>query len=403
MKEVKIEEWLKKNVGLDDNWEVLDVKFYLYPTTINSTVGYKGPFVCPVCGMECTRYDTRRRTWRDIDFGDSVTNITAIIPRMNCPNHGVREIEVPWSGRSSNLTRRFEIECLNHSLAMPVHLAAGLLNLSDRTIWKIIRRDSDYGMRSLDLTEMRAVCIDETSSEKGHNYISLFVNPATGGIVFATIGRDHSTIVEFKIWLIHHGCNPDTIGVVCCDMSPAYIKGIRECFPNATIVFDKFHVVKTCNDTLDMVRKKSGLKGKKGKGLRFCFLKNREELDEDTRARIDSVMDDYFYIGKAYSIKESIRDLYAISDPLIARQVLYSIIDRCLDSENDDIFDLGITLDRHSEGILAWFNTKINNGISEGNNSVIQAMKRTARGFSEPENMIALIYLRNFAKNGISY
>lgn len=39
------------------------------------------------------------------------------------------------------------------------------------------------------------------------------------------------------------------------------------------------------------------------------------------------------------------------------------------------------TIKRHWIGILAWMESKINNGILEGLNSVLQAAKRKARGY----------------------
>ena len=51
------------------------------------------------------------------------------------------------------------------------------------------------------------------------------------------------------------------------------------------------------------------------------------------------------------------------------------------------------TVKRHQDGILRWFNIKIDNGLLEGINSVVQAAKAKARGYRSIRNLKAMVYL----------
>ena len=51
------------------------------------------------------------------------------------------------------------------------------------------------------------------------------------------------------------------------------------------------------------------------------------------------------------------------------------------------------TLEAHWEGVLRWHHSRINNGLLEGLNSLIQAAKRRARGYRSTRNYKAMIYL----------
>ncbi len=51
------------------------------------------------------------------------------------------------------------------------------------------------------------------------------------------------------------------------------------------------------------------------------------------------------------------------------------------------------TIEKHWPGIVRWFDSRANNGILEGLNSLIQAAKRRARGYRTVENLIAMVYL----------
>ncbi len=52
---------------------------------------------------------------------------------------------------------------------------------------------------------------------------------------------------------------------VSVDMWAGFPKVIEEVFPNAVVVFDRFHVMKLVNETLNEIRIKTGLKDKKSR------------------------------------------------------------------------------------------------------------------------------------------
>ena len=61
----------------------------------------KGQLVpCAQCGALCKRHDEKRREWRDRDLLGWRTVLHAAVPRANYPKHGIRQIEVPWAGKS---------------------------------------------------------------------------------------------------------------------------------------------------------------------------------------------------------------------------------------------------------------------------------------------------------------
>ena len=89
--------------------------------------------------------------------------------------------------------------------------------------------------------------MDETSRAKRHNYVTLFADLKEKRTVFVAEGKGHGTVNDFAADLAEHGGDPSNIKDVSCDMSPAFIKGVCETFPEARITFDKFHVVKLIN------------------------------------------------------------------------------------------------------------------------------------------------------------
>lgn len=128
---------------------------------------------------------------------------------------------------------------------------------------------------------------------------------------------------------------------------------------------------------------------------------NKESLAEtgDFEQRVKEVLGSYKDIGRGYGVKEAVRDIYDIKNPDHARVFLRALAGYCVNTEIEDIVSFGELICRHYDGILAWYETNMNNGYCEGTNSVIQSMKCSARGFTNIENMISLIYLKSSIKH----
>ena len=136
------------------------------------------------------------------------------------------------------------------------------------------------GPEKADHSQVKQVGMDETSRRRGHNYVSLFVDLDSPRVLFATDGKDASTVKRFKQDLIAHGGDPSSIEEMCCDMSPAFISGVEKQFPEAQLTFDKFHVMKIINDAVDQVRREEINDRPELKGTRYIWLKNQTNLKE---------------------------------------------------------------------------------------------------------------------------
>ena len=74
-------------------------------------------------------------------------------------------------------------------------------------------------------------------------------------VIFVTEGKDAETIAAFGQHLTSHGGKIADIKNACIDMSPAFIAGVTDHLPKATITFDKFHVVAHASKAVDEMRR----------------------------------------------------------------------------------------------------------------------------------------------------
>ena len=176
-------------------------------------------------------------------------------------------------------------------------------------------------------------------------------------------------------------------------MSPAFISGINDTFPNASITFDKFHVMKLMNEAIDKVRREEQSHNVLLKKTRYLWLKNPENLTIRQNETFGSLKNLRLKTLKAYSIKLALRDFWN-QDQHSAEGYLKRWYFWATHSRLNPVIDCAKTIKKHWNGVTNYIKTKISNGILEGTNSLIQAAKDSARGFRSTKNFIITIYLR---------
>jgi len=97
--------------------------------------------------------------------------------------------------------------------------------------------------------------IDETSTRKGHHYVTLGVDMDAGRVNHVSEGKGKACVQRIRDHLETKGTPPEQIQQASMDLSPAFIAGVKDAFPNAEITFDRFHVVRLLNEAMDNVRK----------------------------------------------------------------------------------------------------------------------------------------------------
>ena len=95
-------------------------------------------FACPECGDPCKAHDFKEFTWRHLNIFQHHCQITAKVPRTDCPEHGVKRMTVPWARDGSGFTLLFEQAALMLAREMPVLTAARIMEVADKRLWRII-------------------------------------------------------------------------------------------------------------------------------------------------------------------------------------------------------------------------------------------------------------------------
>jgi len=150
---------------------------------------------------------------------------------------------------------------------LPVTEVSKQSKVSQDRIWHLIRSRVKEAWEKTDWSSVKRLGVDETSTRKGRRYGTAFLEidgeetqRGQGGskvarLLFFTPGKDKATFVEFCGELKNRGIEQSQIEEVAMDMSRAFIAGAGEHFPDASLCFERFHVMKLCGKAVDAVRK----------------------------------------------------------------------------------------------------------------------------------------------------
>jgi transposase len=340
-------------------------------------------------------YDTKDKIWRHLNFFEHECYLHARVPRVKLADGKVKLIQTPWEGLSNGFTLLFEALLLQLCQAMPINKVANITRTSDDKLWDMLDRYIDKTRKYEDFKDIESIGMDETSRAKGHEYITLFVDLQKRRTIFITEGKDNTTVKRFAEDFKEHNGEVDNIKNVSCDMSPAFIKGVKENLPLSEITFDKFHILKIINGAVNSVRKQEVATNKLLTGTKYIWLKNYNNLTKKQKETLDSLTMSNMNMKtmRAYNIRQSFQDIYQASSQKEFVTYLNKWYFWATHSRLEPIIKAAKTLKRHWDGIVKWYESKINNGILEGLNSVIQAAKSKARGYRTFKNYKIIVYL----------
>ncbi len=244
-------------LGIGAPWFVAGADFNAQARTLAIQVDFRpgSRFNHPEVAGEHPVHDTQLKRYRHLNFFQHECVLEVRVPRVKLPDGSVRLIEPPWAGKLSGFTLLFEALVLCLCREMPFAAVARLVGESWHRVAAIAERYVALALAEADYSTVRELAIDETSKARGHDYVTIAADTARRAVIFVTETREAAAIERLAADLAAHGGEPQAIGAVSIDMSPAYIKGVAEHLPNASVTFDKFHVIAHASHALDLTRR----------------------------------------------------------------------------------------------------------------------------------------------------
>lgn len=378
-------------------WFIREIDVHKGTKSVNVFIDYEEgtTFKCPNCEQACKVHDSRYRVWRHLNMMDYRCYLNVKLPRIKCDRHKVLVIgEIPWGRLNIHFTHLFEQEVMRLCQEMSVSAAAKHLGEVDTTLWSIFHYQIEQAKKKqLDFSEVRRICVDETASKRGHNYVTIFSDADSGDVLYATEGRTQESFAGLYSELFEHMGDPNYITQFIMDMSKSYKAGWAQYFSHTQIIFDRFHIKKGLNEAIDKVRKSEVSHVEKLKRTRYLWLKNQCDLNEVETRMLKEFMEDCNYnTVKAYSLKAGFDQLWNVQ-PKAVEPLLAVWINKAKNTYLTPVRTFLNTIKNNYNGIVSSMKTGLTNAAAEGINSIIQLTKSRARGFRNVNNFISMIYM----------
>lgn len=188
-------------LGLTPPWRVVRVELDAPDHRLDIWLDFERGtrFPCPACGAaDAPVYDTEDHEWRHLNFFQYQAYLHARGPRVRCPVCGkVTKIHVPWARNNGGFTVLFEAFLMLLFQQMPVKAVGDLVGEHDTRLWRVLHHYVEVGRQKQDFSGICQVAVDETASRRGQQYVRVFADADTGQVLFATEGRDASTVKAF--------------------------------------------------------------------------------------------------------------------------------------------------------------------------------------------------------------
>ena len=386
-------------IGLVDPWEVIAVELSHSEQEVRIELAQRAGATlhCPECGARCPGYDTRERRWRHLDTMQYQTTLIAQVPRVECGEHGTRQVAVPWAERGSRFTAFFEALVIDWLREASFTAVARQVGLSWDQVAGIQDRAVRRGLARREHRSPHRIGVDETSFQRRHEYVTTVNDLDAGEVLYVADERKREVLDAFYQVLGEEGCA--RLEAVAMDMWGPYLASTRAHVPDADskIVFDKFHIAKHLGDAVDRVRRQEHreLRGKGDNRLartKYHWLQNPLAMSRRRWQELNELRSGRLRVARAWAIKEEAMTLWGYQRRGWAERGWRRWYDWAIRSRLEPIKRVARMIKAHWSGVINAATTGITNARAEGLNSKIQWIKRMACGYRNRERFRNAIY-----------
>jgi transposase len=366
-------------------WSVQSVLSDPKTKTVDVRLGHRreASFACPDCGSSLPVYDhVPARSWRHLDCGPFLTFVHARSPRVSCPWHGVRRVDLPWALPRSHFTCAFERWAIDVLLETDVQGATRLLHISWDEAWHLMERAVERGQQRKQRRIIARLGVDEKSIAKGHQYFTLVCDIDRGTVEYVVEDRKRSSLDEYYDSLTVR--QRAGIQAVAMDRWEPFIASTKAYIPRGAdkIVIDRYHIMVHLGKAVDTVRKQEHKQLTAAgdatlKGTKYLWLYAEENLPERHEERFAALKGMHLQTARSWALKESLRDLWNYQRRGWAEHHWRHWYFWATHSRLPAMIKAARTIRNHLPQVLNYFAHRITNALSEGMNSRIQEIKKT--------------------------
>jgi len=360
---------------------------------------YKNGCRCPECGRrgKIISQTSQSRMWEDLTLIGMKVLLWYAPKEIVCPTHGRVQEEIPWAPAYSRVTYRLEWRICALCQSMTQKAAAEIMKMASSTLSDLLHRIITRVRSGHKIRGVVTLGVDEVSFCKGHKYATLVYDLDRSRVLWVGYGKGRETIDHFFGECLSDG-QKARIKWASCDMSRAYTEAIKHHCSNATLVIDRFHIVKALNQAVDDVRKEEWREldtvGRKAiKGLRWLLSMRSSNRTKGHTRFLNSLRNSNRRIHRAWILKDEFEQFWDYTYRGSAEKFLKRWMKSTLLSRIPSMRRFVTTLKNHYDNIVPFIDRNLTNAVGEGLNRIVKIVKNRASGYRNLDAFADMIYL----------
>lgn len=358
--------------------------------------------ICGQCGKRGPTYDTQpERHFEFVPLWGIAVFLVYRMRRVDCRTCGqVKTEQVPWSDGKHRSTFSYRLFLAQWAKRLSWKETAEVFGASWDTVYRSVRWVVHWGLVNREITDLKAIGVDEIQYRRGHRYMTLVYQIDAGRRCLLYIAQDRTEQSLRKFFERFPKETFTGLRFVCSDMWGPYLTVVQECVGHAVHVLDRFHVMKKFGDAINKVRAEEARQLKQDgyepvlKNARWCLLKRPENLTENQTVKLEELLQYNLKSIKSYLMREDFQRFWEYVSPAWAGKFLDAWCTRAMRSRIEPMQGVAKMLRRHRELLLNWFRAKgeLSNGSVEGMNNKAKLAMKKAYGFKSYETLEIALY-----------
>lgn len=339
--------------------------------------------ICSSCSsLKMIRFGIRTRKFQDLPMHGKKVEIIYHLRRFRCQECGVVTTEEVHSDMDvkRSTTRRFLQYVIRQSPHRTFTSLAIELGVDEKTIRNIV---NDFHSKHSELPVVpapRILGIDEVHLVKKMRCVITNIEDARLYDMLEV--RSQRAVTNFLIRMPER----KNVEVVCMDMYAPYKRAANFAFKDATVVVDKFHVLKYANTAMEDVRKRLRELPKPARRLlkreRYVLLKRPHRLKPFEHLNLQVWSSNFPELGSAYKAKEEFFQVYDATDRQEAEERYVEWLSKLPPSIEWAFQPLLTAVSNWHHEIFNYFDQRYTNATTEALNGLIKVANRTGRGYT---------------------
>lgn len=282
----------------------------------------------------------------------------------------------------------------------PVSRTGELFDIDRRTLWNIDFARMKRLLARYKVPLPKKISVDEVYARRKPHYkgesrndkfFTVITDLETRKVIWVSESRSKKGLDQFFALIGDEAARK--IKVVATDQHDDYAASVKEHCPNATLVWDRFHLMRNFDDAVNDERKRLHSELPRGSELsrltrgkyRFMFLKKSSRRSEEERKHIEDVLAENKQFAKLEIIKERMQTFFQAQSVSEAWQIFSEMGDWIAQAGFWHLKKWHDYLEAGWQTLKNYFEHRVTTSVSEGINNVIKVIKRKAYGYKNME------------------